>query len=196
MLFILYSLAVFLLDLIASYIVTARNRRLMKKSQGCLPPRKLPQKDPLIGIDVLLQDISSSYNKKFLKSMESRHDINGLTYTSKTLFTTTIHTCDPAVIQQVLSFQFPKFDLGPLRLPSAPFLLGKGILTTDGQLWSHKRKLIKPAFSRPHFMNDTSIFRDHVDRLIALIKDNNCNVDLQPLFFRMVSCCKPSFSHC
>ncbi|KAI1460525.1 putative cytochrome P450 alkane hydroxylase [Annulohypoxylon moriforme] len=183
---IIYSIILFLFFSAIKQGIRTLIRERARQINGCLPPRRLAQKDPLFGIDVLLQDFSAASHRVFLKLLQSRHNAHGLTFASKTCFGTTIHTCDPAVIQQVLSFQFPSFDLKPLRLSSGASLFGEGILTTDGESWAHHRRLIKPAFTRPQIVNDLSIFQHHVDQLIAAIKERNYVTDLQELFFRMV----------
>lgn len=158
----------------------------MGKRNGCFPPRRLPQLDPFLGTDVVLQNLSAARRHAFLDLLKSRHATNGLTFTTKTYFRTTINTCDPTLVQNVLSFQFDDFGMGPLRRNSASPLLGRGIFTADGDVWSHQRALIRPSFVRAQ-VTDFTIFEHHVDQLIALIAKQQYKVDLQQLFFRMVS---------
>ncbi|KAI8306382.1 Cytochrome P450 monooxygenase fsdH [Colletotrichum sp. SAR11_240] len=138
----------------------------MRKEYGCLPPKKLPQRDPFLGTDVVLQNLAAAKKFGFLAL-------------------TTINTCDPRLIQTVLSNQFEDFGMGPLRRKSASPLLGRGIFTTDNEIWAHQRALIRPSFIRAQ-VTDFSIFETHVDQLIQLIARENYTVDLQQLFFRMV----------
>ncbi|KAI4859509.1 putative cytochrome P450 alkane hydroxylase [Hypoxylon rubiginosum] len=167
------------------WLVRCRCRTLMKRQHGCLPPKKLPQIDPILGTDVVLQNLGAAKKYGFLNLLRSRHAANGLTFTTNTYFRTTINTCDPTLIQNVLSFQFQDFGMGPLRRKSASPLLGRGIFTTDDEIWAHQRALIRPSFVRAQ-VTDFSIFGHHVDQLIALIGRRNYEVDLQQLFFRMV----------
>ncbi|KAI0010698.1 putative cytochrome P450 alkane hydroxylase, partial [Xylariaceae sp. FL0662B] len=157
----------------------------MKRKNACLPPKKLPQIDPFLGTDVVLQNLKAARKHGFLSLLRSRHSANGLTFTTNTYFRTTINTCDPTLIQNVLSFQFQDFGMGTLRRKSASPLLGRGIFTTDDEIWAHQRALIRPSFVRAQ-VTDFSIFGHHVDQLIALITRCNYKVDLQQLFFRMV----------
>lgn len=99
----------------------------MKRENGCLPPKKLPQRDPFLGTDVVIANLRAAKNHGFLQLLKSRHEKNGLTFTTNTYFRTTINTCDPVLIQNVLSFQFQDFGMGPLRRKSASPLLGTGI---------------------------------------------------------------------
>uniref|UniRef100_L2G5W0 Cytochrome p450 alkane n=1 Tax=Colletotrichum fructicola (strain Nara gc5) TaxID=1213859 RepID=L2G5W0_COLFN len=157
----------------------------MRKEYGCLPPKKLPQKDPFLGTDVVLQNLAAAKKFGFLALLKKRHAEQGQTFTTNTYFRTTINTCDPRLIQIVLSNQFEDFGMGPLRRKSASPLLGRGIFTTDNEIWAHQRALIRPSFIRAQ-VTDFSIFETHVDQLIQLIARENYTVDLQQLFFRMV----------
>lgn len=162
-----------------------RTRRQISRDNGCLPPVKLKQKDPFVGTDVVLANLGAARKFGFLALLKKRHAENGLTFTTNTYFRTTINTCDPRVIQSVLALQFKDFGMGPLRRKSASPLLGKGIFTTDDDIWAHQRALIRPSFVRAQ-VTDFTIFERHVDQLIRLIGRQNYNVDLQQLFFRMV----------
>lgn len=157
----------------------------IKRENGCLPPRRLPQTDPFFGTDVVLQNLREAKKYGFLRLLQTRHAEHGKTFTTNTYLRTTINTCDPVLIQNVLSLQFRDFGMGPLRRKSASPLLGRGIFTTDGDAWAHQRALIRPSFVRAQ-VSDFAIFGRHVDQLIALIARQDYKVDLQQLFFRMV----------
>lgn len=139
-----------------------------------------------MGTDVVLKLLASARKFGFLAYLRQRHANNGLTFTTNTYLRTTINTCDPRVIQAVLATKFDDFGMGPLRRQSASPLLGKGIFTTDDEQWAHQRALIRPSFVRAQ-VTDFSIFEHHVDQLIKLIARQGHTVDLQQLFFRMVS---------
>lgn len=119
MVFVLYS--------VACWIKKTWQRRRMKKESGCLPPKRLRQIDPLLGTDVVIANLRAAKKCGFLQLLKSRHEANGLTFTTNTYLRTTINTCDPVLIQNVLSFQFQDFGMGPLRRKSASPLLGRGI---------------------------------------------------------------------
>ncbi|KXH53146.1 N-alkane-inducible cytochrome P450 [Colletotrichum nymphaeae SA-01] len=169
------------------YIIVSTHvlRHRMKREYGTLPPKKLPQKDPIFGTDVVLQNLDAAKKFGFLALLKKRHTEQGQTFTTNTYLRTTINTCDPKLIQTVLSNQFEDFGMGPLRRKSASPLLGRGIFTTDNEIWAHQRALIRPSFIRAQ-VTDFSIFETHVDQLIQLIARENYIVDLQQLFFRMV----------
>jgi cytochrome P450 len=54
----------------------------------------------------------------------------------------------PELIEQVLVVQHQKFIKGTLLRLTAQRLLGQGLLTSEGELWRHQRKLAQPAFQR------------------------------------------------
>lgn len=62
-------------------------------------------------------------------------------------------------------------------------MLGDGIFTQDGPAWKHSRDLLRPQFSYQQYQ-DLTVFKEHVDNLIACLPGNGEQVDLQPLFFR------------
>ena len=62
-------------------------------------------------------------------------------------------------------------------------LLGDGIFTQDGPSWKHSRDLLRPQFSYQQY-KDLTIFKEHIENLIALLPGNGEQIDLQPLFFR------------
>lgn len=117
----------FFLYTVACWTRRACQRRRIKIENGCLPPKKLPQIDPFLGTDVVIANLKAAKNHGFLQLLKSRHEATGLTFSTNTYFRTTINTCDPTLIQNVLSFQFQDFGMGPLRRKSASPLLGRGI---------------------------------------------------------------------
>lgn len=164
--------------------VQLRRRRIASRNH-CQPPKKIFQWDPLFGTDIVLQNLRAAKRFGFLALLQKRHAENGMTFTTNTFFRTTINTCDPKVIQTVLALQFQDFGMGPLRRKSASPLLGRGIFTTDDEVWAHQRALIRPSFVRAQ-VTDFTTFEHHVNQLIELIAKENYTVDLQQLFFRMV----------
>lgn len=118
---------VFFIYSVACSIKSIYQRRHTRAENGCLPPKELPQIDSLLGTDVVIANLRAAKKHGFLQLLKSRHEANGLTFTTNTYFRTTINTCDPMLIQNVLSFQFQDFGMGPLRRKSASPLLGRGI---------------------------------------------------------------------
>lgn len=166
-------------------VLRSIHRRHISRSNNCLPPRKIHQKDPVLGIDIVQENLAAATEHGFLRLLQKRHANTGLTFTTDTFCRTTINTCDPRVIQSVLSLKFDDFGMGPLRRKSASPLLGRGIFTSDNEAWAHQRALIRPSFVRAQ-VTEFTVFERHVDQLIRLIARQNHHVDLQALFFRSV----------
>ena len=61
--------------------------------------------------------------------------------------------------------------------------LGEGIFTQDGANWNHSREMLRRPFVKMHYQNLTS-FREHVEDLIASLKQRSGVVDLQLYCFR------------
>jgi cytochrome P450 len=64
-------------------------------------------------------------------------------------------------------------------------LCGRGFLTTDGEIWNHSRKLLKPTFARSNLL-DLSTVGNELDNLIESLPTDGTTVDLQPLLSTMV----------
>lgn len=185
------ALICYILYTIRRLVLRKVHRRHITRDNNCLPPRKIHQKDPVLGIDIVRENLAAAKEHGFLRLLQKRHADNGLTFTTSTFLRITINTCDPRVIQSILSLQFNDFGMGPLRRKSASPLLGRGIFTSDDEAWAHQRALIRPSFVRAQ-VTDFTVFERHVDQLISLIARQGYSVDLQALFFRSV--CSNSFS--
>lgn len=72
---------------------------------------------------------------------------------------------DPAVIETVLVTKSRQF-LKHFALRANPVVLGKGLLSSDGDFWLRQRRLAQPAFQRPQIMQYVSTFVDHTARML------------------------------
>jgi cytochrome P450 len=110
---------------------------------------------------------------------------HGPTFQLESLFgSNTIVTIAPENLKAIYSTG-KDFGIQPIRLPTMEYFCGVGFLTTDGSLWQHSRKLLKPSFSKSN-ISDLEFLGREVDKLFAKIPDNGSTVDLQPLMFIMV----------
>jgi cytochrome P450 len=66
------------------------------------------------------------------------------------------------------------------------YLCGRGFLTTDGEMWNHSRKLLKPTFSKNNIL-DLSPLSKELDKLLETIPADGSVIDLQPVLSNMVS---------
>lgn len=158
-------------------------RRRMIREHGCKPAKKLPQMDPILGLDLLYSSLKSIKKHTFLEEIKERFDKMGNTFQSHMVGRTAIVTIEPENLKTMLSLKFKDFGLGPQRRAFAP-LLGAGIFTTDGAAWQHSRELIRPNFVRSQ-VGDLDTFEHHVNHLIQAIPRDGSVVNLQDLFFRL-----------
>lgn len=73
---------------------------------------------------------------------------------------------DPEMIEQVLATQqknFVKHFVLNLLRP----VLGQGLITSEGDLWLHQRRMIQPAFQRSHIEDYAGIMVGHAERMLA-----------------------------
>src|SRR4051812_37425531 len=166
------SLILGLLGLLAVYIVqrsrTYFARRRLIRERGCQPPTRLPQKDPIFGLDVVLKVFRSFEERRRNMTLKELVDEYGSTHQSKPYGTTKIFSIEPENLQAVFSTDFGNFGVEPLRLFNFKPFIGKGIMNSDGPFWEHSRALIKPTFVRAQ-ISDFSSLEIHVSRLIDLI---------------------------
>lgn len=129
--------------LLVSYaILRAVQSRLeiarFKKQHKCKPCKRVPQKDPILGLDTFIS---------LKKSRELRISLD-LNYrnTLKTQWTSSasilgqrfVTTCDPENIKACLATRFDDWGVGP-RYDVFRALLGRGIFTADDAAWEHSR---------------------------------------------------------
>lgn len=135
-------------------------------------------KEPFYGVD-----FRARINKD-VPFLYRQHQLYGKTYRAPTLIApTAIMSIEPANIRAANSGK--EFGIQPARLPGMEPFCGRGFLTTDGDLWQHTRKLLKPGFSKSNIA-DCEYLSQQVDDLISGIADG-ATVDLQPLFYTMAS---------
>ena len=181
--YLFYVPALFLLatPIIQALLLHLRRQRLIRL-HGCAPPPKLPQIDPIFGLDTIFKAVSSLRNNKRSASLRQQFSTYGTTYQSQFYNTTKIFTIAPQNLQSVFSNDFASWGVAPLRLFFFGPFIGKGIMTADGPFWAHSRALLKSTFSREQ-ISDLSAHSGHVNRLlIALSKFDGRDVDLKPYF--------------
>ncbi|BCR98540.1 uncharacterized protein AKAW2_40223A [Aspergillus luchuensis] len=150
------------------------------KVHGCEPV--LPaSKDPLLGIDVLLENIQAAKSHRFLELIQHRFQRYGNTFRVKRFTTPFIITCEPANLKNVLSLKFRDYGLGS-RIATFGPLLGHGIFTSDGEHWAQSRAMVRPSFVKDQIA-DLEKLEELMQCLLALIPTDGSTVDLQDFFF-------------
>ena len=170
---------------IVFYAAHKLNRKYIQyrlaRSNNCQLPPCQPAKEPILGVDKILEAIRQAKENKFLENAQARFDRYGHTYYGKRLLKTIILTRDPQNIKTILSLKFKDYGLGD-RIEGAGSLLGHGIFTTDGAHWAQSRSMIRPNFVRDQ-VADLEMFEEQMADFFALIPADGSTVDLQELFF-------------
>lgn len=130
--------------------------------------------------------LRSTRENRFLELVRSWHREFGTTFQAKMIARNIFFTIEPKNIQTVLALKFKDFELGEYRNRALQPLLGYGIFSTDGSKWEHSRALLRPNFTRNQ-ITDINVYETHVATLIERIPRDGSTVDMQDLFFRMVS---------
>jgi cytochrome P450 len=133
----------------------------------------------------LISMLSAMRKCESLELMRSWHQQYGKTFQSY-LGRPIIITIEPKNVQTILALKFKDFELGHYRNKALAPLLGQGIFASDGEIWEHSRALVRPNFARNQ-VADIEIYERHVSKVIANIPSDGSTVDLQELFYRMVS---------
>jgi cytochrome P450 len=169
--------------LLALFLERSFHLRKLTQQKRCQAPPRLPQKDPVLGIDTLIESYRHILNHSYLSLLQSRFTKYGNTHSFNSLGPTVINTIDPENVQAMLAKQFEDFGLGSRRKAAFDPLIGHGIFTSDGPAWQEARRLIRPGFEKRQ-MYDVSMFEEHVHRLFHYIPRDGTRVDLLDLFMR------------
>lgn len=163
-----------------------QTRQKTARKQGCSPAPSVQQRDPIFGLDFLVQLYQALRDNRRNVSIRALFDAYGHTFQVKSWGKTKIFTIEPQNLQSVLATDFASWGVQPLRLFAFEPFVGKGIMCSDGKFWEHSRALIKPSFARTQIADlHLATFDAHVQKLIALIPGDGSTIDLQPLFGRL-----------
>lgn len=176
--------AVFALALFKTCQRMIRHRRAQAfaEAHGCEPAPKRRQKWYYFGADTLVESYRHKKQFHYLELLQQNFTEYGLTYTSSVLGTSKLTTIDPANVEAILKTQWSDFLARPARKIPLDGLVGPGILTADGNLWSTHRKLMQPSFKRKS-LEDFGLYDEHFERLLQHLPTPGQVTDLQKLFF-------------
>ncbi|KAI4724570.1 cytochrome P450 [Aureobasidium sp. EXF-10728] len=154
-----------------------------KSSHECLDPPALPQRERIIGLDLLKAGAAAVKAKNSLECAVRRIESTANTFSNTIVGLNIITTIDPANIQCILAQKFTDYDLGGRIYAWGP-LVGKGVFTSDGPEWAHRRAIIRPNFTKQQVAS-LEMFERHFGHLLTLLPRDGSTVDLQKLFFSM-----------
>lgn len=177
--------AVYAIYRIWFYLTVGAARRAMIKDKGCLPVKRFPCKDPILGLDMFKKTVAAAREKRLLQFHIDRfEEAQAHTISYPSLGREILFTEEPENLKTFMALNFKQFSLPKRRLTVFGPLLGRGIFTTDGAEWQHSRNMLRPNFHRDQ-VGDLGTFEVHVNHLKDAIPRNGSTVDLQDLFFRL-----------
>lgn len=131
-------LGLFFLYFIINYITTSVRAYKFKRSHGCQPAPRYPQRERILGLELFKTVKRSVVEKRSLDAGLERSLEIGSTYSAVSMGRLIVVTMDPDNVKAVLATNFKDYSLGERLLAFNP-LLGSGIFTTDGVHWEHSR---------------------------------------------------------
>lgn len=119
-------------------IISTVEKSKLKKLHGCKPATKLPQLDPILGLDLFKTIKQNAVERKALETNVRRSLTVARTMTINLMGQTFVSTCESENVKAILATNFDDFVVGP-RMSAMGRLMGRGIFTTDGAHWEHSR---------------------------------------------------------
>jgi cytochrome P450 len=169
-------------------IPVLRHRTILyfaSRRRNCVNPPLRPSRDPIFGIDILIKNLTDLKNNRLVKERYAAFRKYGKTYGFYLFGRRTIHTIDPRNLQFVLSSEDEKFGVGSIREKAGLPLIGRGVLTTDGEVWKKHRSEVMPVFAKAQIA-DREMFEKYFLRFLQKVKEHDGTVDLKPLFEELV----------
>jgi cytochrome P450 len=178
-------IALFLTHRVHWESTTGARRRALKKQHGCLPAKRAPRKDPILGIDWFIKNLKNFKEHRLLEFWQSGlRDNNAHTLSLRILGQRLYITDDVDNLKTLLATNFDDWSIGTERIKQITAFLGKGIFTTEGPAWRHSRDLLRPCFERSA-VADVTMMGKHTNRLIDLMPKDGTTIDLAPLFHQL-----------
>ncbi|KAF2111409.1 cytochrome P450 alkane hydroxylase-like protein [Lophiotrema nucula] len=169
------AFSIFAVSVCLAVFFNTRQRRALETKNGCAPPPRFNNKEPITAIDYTYNLFTDVHN------MFINHARYGKTFSvNPWIGPRSIVTADVENIKHV----FQSKDWGNFwrREPFSPFT-GIGLLTEDGAEWNDARKAVKPSFAKNN-LSDLSYFSHVIDGLIEQIPADGQQIDMQPMFIK------------
>ncbi|KAE9365333.1 putative cytochrome P450 [Stipitochalara longipes BDJ] len=179
------SLFLYIIYWTVQYSIKLRRQNAIIRQKGCKPVRSYPHRDPILGLDIFLENAKLGKTGGLWDRARERYlSLNTWTFSQLLLGDRIINTTEPENIKAILATQFHEFELPPRRKNEFQPVLGHGIFTTDGKEWEASRALLRPNFVRNQ-VGDLNTFDHHISAMISHIPKDGSTVDLQALFFML-----------
>lgn len=142
-----------------------------------------PHRDPILGIDWLLQGTRALQENRLLEHLDSFFRSLGTTFWHLSLGEWILLTDDADVLKAMLSTQFEDWPIGGARQMTTMLTLGPhAIFSVNGKEWRDGRAMIRPTFVRNQIA-DLECLDRHVERLLSRIPTDGGKTDLQALLY-------------
>ena len=155
-----------------------------EERNGCQPPPKYAHLDPILGLDLFLDQAKAMKRGDTGRIERARFSKYGKTFQANSWGTKIIYTMEPTNIQAILAQSFDHFGVEPMRLHIGEPFIGRGVFSTDGAYWRHSRDLLKPMFAKAQVANFASL-ENHLTRMMGRIPPDGFT-DIQALLKLLV----------
>jgi cytochrome P450 len=189
------SLAVLFIS--SFYLIWQRQKprtTTLSQSNNCVPPPKYPLLDPIFGLDLFFKNARAISANQYLPTLQARYAKMGRTFSTLSFGTKVICSIEPENLKTAWVTNFEDWGVQSSRLPALGPFVGRGFLSTDGAEWEHSRALLKPSLRRA-IIADLEPFESSLREMIGKIPRDGSTVDLQRLFFDLVTPSKPRHNH-
>lgn len=145
--------------------------------------------NPLTGLSIFISAAVNQGQNRFLDHYEKLYktatpacpNCVEISITGQSRF---IMTKEPEHVKTILTSKFMDFGKGKQFHDTWRPFLGDSIFTTDGQLWSDSRRLIRPMFIKER-VRDIEIIERWTQTLLSKIPTSGETVEMMDLFYRM-----------
>lgn len=152
---------------------------------GCGIVPVYPHKDPIMGLDLLLQAAPRLKTFTAIQWISERLAKHGTHYYVTLGGEWILLTDDPENIKTMLATKFGDWPIGGPRLSATLPILGhNSVFTTNGEAWKKNRTMIRPSFVRDQ-VADLACLDKHVSNLLKRIPTDGSTVDIQKLLLDM-----------
>lgn len=151
---------------------------------GCLPAPVYPHKDPILGIDWIIDTAKHIKANTILEYWHEAFQKNS-TYWAQNVGKWVIMTNEPENIKAVLTSNFESWPIGGVRQQMSVTVLGPhAIFSVNDEEWHDARAIIRPSFVRNQIA-DLDCTDRHVENMLRRLPRDGSSVDLQELFYKL-----------
>lgn len=164
-------------------LASVRKFRFYRRARalGCGTVPVYPHKDPILGLDLVLQAVPRLKSFTAIQWISERLAKYGTHYHVTLGGEWILLTDEPENIKVMLGTKFEDFPIGgPRLLSTLPILGPNSVFSTNGDAWRHNRAMIRPSFVRDQ-VADLACFEKHTSNMLRRIPTDGSTVDIQHL---------------